>query len=78
MVEFNVEGRWPELFEGLSVETRQSVLNTLASSWHEGWVPNREDVRDLTDYARGTIDRAEYDRRSRAAADEGRTGPATS
>ncbi|WP_255505677.1 hypothetical protein [Mycetocola sp. JXN-3] len=30
--------------------------------------PNREDVKNLTDYARGTIDKAEYARRADAAA----------
>lgn len=66
---FEVEERWPELFEQLTEDERFAIVNTLASSWHEGWVPNREHVENLTDYARGVIDKAEYERRSRAAAE---------
>lgn len=58
---------WPELFEGLTKVQRRAVLNTLASSYHEGWEPNREDVENATDYARGVIDRDEYRRRAFAA-----------
>ena len=65
--EFDIEARWPELFALLHEDDRRAVVNTLASSWHEGWVPNREDVENLTDYARGAIDKAEYDRRIEAA-----------
>lgn len=65
--EFNVEARWPELFAQLAAADREAVLNALASSWHEGWLPNREDVENLTDYARGVIDKAEYDRRAAGA-----------
>lgn len=68
-VEFNIEGRWPELFAPLDEATRRAVVNAFASSWHEGWVPNRVDVENLTDYARGAIDMAEYDRRAAAAAE---------
>ncbi|GAB3264529.1 antitoxin VbhA family protein [Arthrobacter pigmenti] len=66
--EFNVEDRWPELFAGLTPDDRRYVLNALASIWYEGWKPNREDVGNLTDYARGSIDRAEYSRRVHMAA----------
>ncbi|GAB3519560.1 antitoxin VbhA family protein [Arthrobacter monumenti] len=66
--EFNVEARWPELFDELTPDDRRHVLNALASNWHEGWKPNREDVENLTDYARGAIDRAEYSRRVDMAA----------
>jgi len=68
---FDVEARWPELFAQLDVKQRDAVLQSLASSWHEGWVPNREDVENLTDRARGAIDAAEYRRRSHAAARRG-------
>ena len=61
---FDVETRWPELFAQLTAADREAVVNALASSWHEGWAPNREDVENLTDYARGVIDKAEYDRRA--------------
>lgn len=61
--EFNIQGRWPELFAPLSEKQRKIVVNAFASSWHEGWVPNRPDVENLTDLVRGAIDEAEYDRR---------------
>jgi len=60
---------WPELFEGLTKVQRRAVLNTLASSYHEGWEPNREYVENLTDYARGAISKEEYLRRADAAVD---------
>lgn len=56
--------QWPELFTGLTDEQRRAVMNALAGSWHEGWKPNREDVADLTDYARGAITMDEYKARS--------------
>ena len=65
---FDVEDRWPELFEQLDEAQRRAVVQSLASAWHEGWVPNREDVENLTDEARGAIDAAEYRRRAHAAA----------
>ncbi|MCL2850597.1 MAG: hypothetical protein FWE61_11245 [Micrococcales bacterium] len=68
---FDVVERWPELFAQLDANRREAVLQSLASSWHEGWVPNREDVENLTDWARGAIDAAEYSRRAHAAARRG-------
>ncbi len=65
---FDVEERWPELFDGLDVHQRYAVVQSLAAVWHGGWVPSRQDVENLTDRARGAIDRAEYVRRSRGAA----------
>lgn len=65
---FDVEDRWPELFDQLDDEQRRSVVNTLAVSWHEGWHPEREHVANLTDFVRGAIDRAEYFRRARSTA----------
>lgn len=70
--EFNIEARWPELFAALDEAARRAVVNSFASSWHEGWVPNREDVENLTDYARGAIDKGEYDRRAAGAAERHR------
>lgn len=64
----NVMDRWPELFVQLDEAQRDSVLQSLASAWHEGWKPNREDVENLTDQARGAIDLPEYLRRAREAA----------
>lgn len=65
---FDVEERWPELFEQLDAKQRNAVLQSLAAAWHEGWTPNREDVENLTDEARGAIDETEYLRRVREAA----------
>ncbi|WP_310503993.1 hypothetical protein [Mycetocola sp. BIGb0189] len=39
----------------------------MASAWHEGWEPNRLDVKNITDRARGTLDHAEFTRRSSPA-----------
>ncbi|VEW10187.1 Uncharacterised protein [Brevibacterium casei] len=66
---FDIEERWPELFEQLDEMQRHSVVQALAANWHEGWEPNREDVKNLTDRARGAIDHAEYLRRADEAAE---------
>lgn len=76
MEKFDVNERWPELFAQLTDSQRAAVLQTLASSWHEGWAPNREDVENLTDHVRGAIDRDEYLRRADAAAERRRRLPA--
>ncbi len=70
--EFDVRQRWPELFSELRGEARQAVVQSLAAAWHEGWEPNREDVENLTDRARGVIDQAEYFRRVNEAAERRR------
>lgn len=75
-VAFDIEARWPELFAPLDAIGRTAVVNAFASSWHEGWVPNREDVENLTDYVRGAIDEAEYDRRAVGAAERHRMAAA--
>lgn len=63
-----IEQRYPELFAQLDETQRRAVVQSLAAGWHEGWKPTREDVENLTDYARGAIDADEYDRRADAAA----------
>ena len=68
----NIEQQWPELFAQLDVKQRRAVVQSLASAWHEGWEPNREDVENLTDEARGAIDYEEYLRRADAAAERRR------
>lgn len=65
---FDVEERWPELFAQLDDEQRNSVRQSLAAGWHEGFTSTREDVENLTDYARGAIEFDEYIRRADAAA----------
>ena len=69
---FDIEQHWPELFAQLDDTQRRAVVQSLASGWHEGWTPNREDVENLTDKARGAIDRDEYLRRADAAAERRR------
>lgn len=68
MSDFDMEHRWPELFKQLDEEQRRAVLQSLAAAWHEGWVPNRDDVKDLVDDALGLIDEDEYFQRARDAA----------
>lgn len=68
MSAFDVQQRWPELFVGLSQAECTAVQQSLAAGWHEGFDPTREDVENLTDRARGSIDADEYRRRAHAAA----------
>ncbi|WP_324654084.1 hypothetical protein [Georgenia sp. H159] len=68
---FDIEERWPELFAQLDERERWAVRQSLASAWHAGWIPNREDVENVTDHARGAIDVEEYRRRAHAAARRG-------
>lgn len=75
---FDIEQRWPELFAELDETQRRAVVQSLAAAWHEGWIPNREDVENLTDEARGAIDEAEYFRRVDAKAERVRQVPAAS
>lgn len=65
---FTVEEQWPELFAQLDDVQRNSVRQSLAAGWHEGFNPTREDVENLTDLARGAIDFPDYRRRSLATA----------
>lgn len=73
---FDIEQQWPELFEQLDIKQRRAVVQSLASAWHEGWEPNREDVENLTDETGGAIDHNEYMRRVRQAAERRRKVPA--
>jgi hypothetical protein len=74
--QFDIEQRWPELFEQLEARQRRAIVQSFVSAWHEGWVPNREDVKNLTDEARGDIDHDEYFRRVAQAAERHRRGGA--
>ena len=58
--EFDIEQRWPDLFVGLTDVQRRAVVQPWASAWHEGWQPNRDDVKNLADYVRGDIDITRY------------------
>ncbi|WP_072343187.1 antitoxin VbhA family protein [Actinomyces urinae] len=57
---FDIEQRWPELFEGLEPSQHEIALDTLALGWHEGNAPTRRIVTNLTDYMRGEISADEY------------------
>lgn len=59
----NLVRRWPEPFEPLSAQQRRAIVQAFAGSWHEGWEPNYEDVKNLVDEATGAIDAGEYERR---------------
>ncbi len=65
---FDIEQRWPELFQNLDEQQRLGVRNTLAALWHEGFELTREDFENLTDYAAGIIDADEYRVRAYATA----------
>ncbi|MFT4298348.1 MAG: hypothetical protein QM597_01730 [Aeromicrobium sp.] len=67
--QFDIEERWPELFASLDAAQRDAVVQALAAGWHEGFEPTREDVENLTDFARGAIDGDEYQRRALATAE---------
>jgi hypothetical protein len=60
MTALALETWWPDLFDGLTAVERRSVVQACAANWHEGWTPNKADVRNLTDVVRGTITREEY------------------
>jgi O-succinylbenzoate synthase len=75
---FDIVQCWPELFAQLDATQRRAVVQSLASAWHEGWEPNREDVENLTDEARGAIDWDEYLRRADQAAERRRKVAAVS
>lgn len=70
--QLDIQERWPELFEELDDAQRTSVVQSFAAAWHEGWSPNREDVENLTDRARGAITQEEYFRRADEAAERRR------
>ncbi len=36
---FDIEERWPELFDQLDESQRRAVLQVLAADRHEGWAP---------------------------------------
>lgn len=59
---FALEKRWPEVLAPLEVTQRWVMGLLLGSAWHEGRVPDRENLENLTDHALGVIDDAEYPR----------------
>lgn len=69
-----LQEQWPELFEQLDEAQSRAVVQAFAGSWHEGWEPNYEDVKNLVDETAGVIDQEEYFRRVDAAAERRRRG----
>jgi len=61
----DVVALWPELFDGLDDRQRNAIRQACAANWHEGWNPNRADVADLTENARGRLSGEEYMQRAR-------------
>ena len=61
---FDLDKRWPELFDRLDPAQRRSEIQTLASSWLEGRRPDRQEVENLVDEACGAISEEEYLRRA--------------
>ncbi|GLJ79220.1 hypothetical protein [Microbacterium imperiale] len=55
------------MFVQLDAAQRDSVRQALAG-WHDAFVPTREEVENITDYARGAIDMKQYQRRGHALA----------
>ena len=51
---------WPSLFNDLPAADRYLITQTVAAGWHEGWTPDREDVRCLVEFHCGEIDFDEY------------------
>ena len=64
----NRGGRWPDLFERLSPQQRRAVVQSFAAVWHEGWEPNREDVRDVIEEMTGAIKSHEFERSNELSA----------
>lgn len=75
MERFDIEERWPELFVQLDDVQRSSVRQSLAAGWHEVFELTRDDVENLTEFARGAIDFDEYRRRGDRAARRYVKGP---
>ena len=65
----NLEAWWPELFEGMDALDRRAIVQACAASWHEGWQPDYDDVKDLCELSQCLIDEAEYDARQWMRAD---------
>lgn len=69
---FDIESRWPGVFEGLADEQRRNVVEALAANWHEGWVPHRGGVARLTALVGGDITCEEYVAQTVSAAESAR------
>lgn len=56
MAGFDVVSTWPELFEDLDDEQRESVRQVFATEHVSGWQPDRAAVADLVAFTLGRID----------------------
>ncbi|AXE40050.1 hypothetical protein [Acidipropionibacterium virtanenii] len=61
--EFDVERRWPDLFDKLGGQQRRSVAQALEEARAEGREVTRQEVADLIEETRGTIGADEYTRK---------------
>ncbi|MCI1748373.1 MAG: hypothetical protein LKI24_09925 [Acidipropionibacterium sp.] len=61
--EFDIQSRWPELFEQLGPAQRHSVAQALEHARAEGRQVTRQEVVDLIDETRGAVPPEEYTRR---------------
>ena len=57
---FDIHLRYPDLFEGLTKEQHQRVIQTLVSSWLSGYEHSREEVARFIDLVVGRISGEEY------------------
>lgn len=58
----DLEAKWPEIFEEMTPRQVRAVVQTVASSWHEGREPEREHTARLAARVRGDMSKAEYRR----------------
>lgn len=58
----DLEAKWPEIFEEMTPRQVRTVLQIVASSWHEGREPDREHTARLAARVRGDMSKAEYRR----------------
>lgn len=61
----DLEAKWPEIFEDMMPRQVRAVVQTVASSWHEGREPEREHTARLAARVRGDMSKAEYRRLER-------------
>ncbi|WGP08076.1 hypothetical protein QFE97_19115 (plasmid) [Bacillus subtilis] len=58
----DLETKWPEIFEEMTPRQVRTVVQIVASSWHEGREPEREHTARLAARVRGDMSKGEYRR----------------
>jgi hypothetical protein len=58
----DLAAEWPEIFERMTPRQVRTVVQIVASSWHEGREPDREHTARLAARVRGDLSKAEYRR----------------